>query len=342
MDELSSRKKQILSNVVEMYIKSGEPIGSKGLLEHSDLNCSSATVRNEMNELDQMGYLVQPHTSAGRIPSEKGYRYYVDNLMVKREIDEFTKRLIDASVYSAAGDPEKLVNKARELLADLTKCAAVSSAPSGETDLIRKIELVPVGKHSAMMVLLTSNGILKSRLCRTDNELEISVLEKFYSITDTFFVGKPAGEISPASVQTIAASIDDDYFTMLPLLAAVSELAMSTNDSKIILGGSSNLLAVKDYGASAVTLLDFLSKKEPLSEVIQSSKGPLDLKIGSENIYEQLKDSSVLVAKYKVNGDESGSISLIGPTRMDYETVIPNIRYLTDLLGKFITAALEE
>ena len=342
MAELSERKKQILANVVEMYIKSGEPVGSKGLISSSGLNCSSATVRNEMNELDQMGYLLQPHTSAGRIPSEKGYRYYVDNLMPVREIDEFTKRMIDAGIAPAAGDPEKLVNRARELLADITKCAAVSTAPVGEMNVIRKIELVPVGRHTAMMVLLTSNGILKSRLCRIDTDFSVNILEQFYKISESFFIGKPSGEISPADIQTIAASVDTDYFVMLPLLAAVSDLSVSTNDSRIIIGGGANLLSRKDYGDQAIPLLEFLNRKEPLSEVIRSSKDDLNIRIGSENMFKQLEKSSVVVAKYSVNGDNSGSISVVGPTRMDYKTVISSMKYLTDLLGRLITSALEE
>ena len=342
MPELSERKKQILANVVEMYIKSGEPVGSKGLISSSGMNCSSATVRNEMNELDQMGYLVQPHTSAGRIPSEKCYRYYVDNLMPRRDVDEFTKRMIDAGIAPAAGDPEKLVNRARELLADITKCAAVSTAPVGEMNVIRKIELVPVGMHTAMMVLLTSNGILKSRLCRIDSDFNVTILEQFYNIVESFFIGKPSGEISPAEIQTIAASVESNYFVMLPLLAAVSDLSGSTNDSRLILGGGANLLSRKDYGDKAIPLLEFLNKKEPLSEVIRSSKDDLSIRIGSENLFKQLEDSSVVVSKYSVKGDNSGSISVIGPTRMDYESVISSMRYLSDLLGRLITSALEE
>lgn len=342
MSELSERKKQILASVVEMYVKTGEPVGSKSLIAFTGMTCSSATVRNELNELDSMGYLVQPHTSAGRIPLEKGYRYYVDNLMKNNEIDEFTRRMIDAGVSPAAGDPEKLLNRARDILADITKCACVSTAPVGAMNLIRKIELVPVGNHTAMMVLLTSNGILKSRLVRIDSELNVKIFEKFYNIVQTFFIGQPAGEISPASIQTVAASVDEDYFVMLPLMAAVSDLAGSTNDSKLVLGGSSNLLSLKDYGDRAVSLLEFLNRKEPLAEVINSSKDPFNVKIGSENMYKQLEDSSVIVSKYKVKDDNLGTISVIGPTRMDYEKVIPSVRYLTDLVGRLITSALEE
>ncbi len=342
MTALSDRKNQILSSVINMYIKNGEPVGSKNLISATGMNCSSATVRNELNELDSLGYLLQPHTSAGRIPSEKGYRYYVDNLMVTRDLDEFTKMTVDTRLLTAAGDPEKLINTARELLADITNCACVTTTPVGIMNLIRKIEIVPVSTHTAMMVLLTSNGILKSRLCRIDYELDSRILEKFYNIVKTYFIGQPAGEISQASIQTVAASFDEDYFAMLPLLAAVSDLACSITDSRFVLGGSSNLITVRDYGESVISLLEFLKRKEPIVEVINSSKGSFSIKIGSENMYKQLFDSSVIISKYKVKDDDSGTLSIIGPTRMDYETVIPGVRYLSDMVGKLITSALDE
>lgn len=342
MTALSDRKNQILSSVINMYIKNGEPVGSKSLITATGMNCSSATVRNELNELDSLGYLLQPHTSAGRIPSEKGYRYYVDNLMVIRELDEFTKMAIDSRLLTAAGDPEKLINTARELLADITKCACVTTTPVGVMNLIRKIEIVPVSVHSAMMVLLTSNGILKSRLCRIDNGIDTQILDKFYNIVKTYFIGQPASEISQASIQTVAASVNEDYFAMLPLLAAVSDLAGSITDSRFVLGGSSNLITVRDYGENVISLLEFLKRKEPIVEVINSSKEPFSIKIGSENMYRQLFDSSVIISKYKVRDDDSGTLSIIGPTRMDYETVIPGVRYLSDMVGKMITSALDE
>lgn len=342
MKELSERKKQILAAVVEQYIKTGEPLGSKELLALTGMSVSSATVRNEMSDLASMGYLEQPHTSAGRIPSQSGYRYYVDHLMKNREVDEINRRLIEAGVSSAVGDPEKLIAQAGEVLADLTKCACVSTAPGGDSMVIRRIELVPVGVHTAMLVLLTSNGILKSRLCRLDTELTAKICEEFYNIVDSTIVGKPAGEISVASMQTVAATAGSNPLTMIPLMAAVCELASSTANSKIILGGSSNLFAHKDYSHDAVELLDFLSRKEPITEVMTGSKEPLNVKIGRENLYRQLENSSVIVAKYSVGDSDSGTIGIIGPTRMDYENIIPSVKYLTNLVGRLITQALEE
>lgn len=342
MSELSERKKQILAAVVEQYIKTGEPVGSKGLLSTTGMSVSSATIRSEMSELAAMGYLEQPHTSAGRVPSQKGYRYYVDNLMKPREIDELNRRVLEAGVSSAAGDPEKLIVQASNVLADLTKCACVSTTPGGDAMIIRKIELVPVGVHSAMLVLLTSNGILKSRLCRLDCELTPKICEEFYNIVDSCIIGKPASEISVVSMQTAAASVDGDAFAMLPLMAAVCELAGSTANSRITLGGSSNLFFCKDYGSDAVELLEFLNKREPISAVMDGITSPLDVKIGRENLYRQLANSSVIVAKYSVGGKDSGTIGLIGPTRMDYENIIPCVKYLTNLVGKMITQAIEE
>lgn len=342
MNELSDRKKLILAAVVDRYIKTGEPVGSKELLTLTGMSVSSATVRNEMSELAAMGYLEQPHTSAGRVPSQKGYRYYVDNLMKPREIDELNRRMIEAGISSAAGDPERLIAQAGEVLADLTKCASISTAPGGEAMVIRRIELVPVGVHSAMLVLLTSNGILKSRLCRLDCELTARIIEQFYNIVESCIIGKSASDISVADMQTVAATVDGDVFAMLPLMAAVCELARSTANSKIMLGGSSNLFSHKEYGSDALELLDFLNKKEALTAVFNENKAPLNVKIGKENLYRQLENSSVIIAKYSVGGDNSGTIGLIGPTRMDYENIIPSIKYLTDLVGSLITQAIEE
>lgn len=342
MADLSERKKLILAAVVEQYIRTGEPVGSKGLLEASDLNVSSATVRNEMSELDTMGYLEQPHTSAGRIPSSRGYRYYIDNLMKNREIDDLNRRLIEAGISSVAGDPERLLTQAGELLAEMTNCAAVSTTPPGESSIIRRIELVPVGSRTVMLVLLTSNGMLRSRLCRLECEFKPKIAEMFYNITASTLVGRSVSEIGVAAMQTAAASLGADAIMMLPLLAGASELAQSAAQSQIKLEGQSNLLSNGGYGSSVGELMEFLNRGEPISRVINSASGGFDVKIGSENLFRQLEKSSVIIARCNVAGKDGGSIGLIGPTRMDYERIIPSVRYLTDLVGRLITQALEE
>lgn len=342
MTELSERKKLILATVVDLYIKTGVPVGSKGVIEATGMNVSSATVRNEMSELDALGYLEQPHTSAGRIPSSRGYRYYIDNLMKNREIDDISRKLIEAGISSAAGDPESLISKAGELLADMTKCAVVSATVSGESSVIRRIEMVPIGKCTVMLVLLTSSGLLRSRLCRLDCELTSSICETFYNLTSATLIGRPVSEIGVATMQTAAASLGADVLTMLPLLAAASDLAASVSGSQIKLEGQSNLISNGFYGSAAPELMEFLNKSEPISRIINNSGGVFDVRIGNENLYKQLENSSVIVSRYNVSGNDVGALGLIGPTRMDYERIIPGIRYITDLVGRLITQALEE
>lgn len=340
--ELSDRKKKILAAVVEQYIKTGEPVGSKSLLEYQPMSLSSATVRNEMAELSSMGLLEQPHTSAGRIPSHKGYRYYVDNLMGRTELDEKVRKHIENAVSEKSGDADSLLSRAGEVLANITNCAAVSAATVGESAVIKRIEMVPIGTRTAMLVLLTSTGILKSKICRADSEITPSLSESFYNVTSAALVGRPLCDVNLATMQTLAASVGCDAFAMLSLLAGVTELARDASQVDVRLDGQSNLLNYVELEQNAYELMEFLRKGEPLGDIVTLNKNDLDVLIGKENKYRQLEHSSVIMARYSVKNQDGGTIGLIGPTRIDYAKLIPSVKYLTDLVGRILTKALEE
>lgn len=340
--EISERKQKILAAIVEQYIETGEPVGSKGLVEKLGLALSSATIRNEMSELSALGLLEQPHTSAGRIPSHSGYRYYVDNLMNKYELNAPQRRKIEADMSTGEGDPERLLEKAGEVLADLTNCAAVSTMPKGESVLIKRIEIVPIGTRTAMIVLLTSGGIIRSRVCRLDFELSGSMIELFYNLTAAKLLGYPIRDVNTVMLQTLAASLGIEALAMLPLLATVADLSRDAEETEVMLGGQSNLLNHREFSGNAHELMDFLNKSEPLNRLISASKNRLDIMIGKENLYRQLENSSIILARYSVGLKEGGVIGLIGPTRIDYARLIPSVRYLTDLVGSLLTQALEE
>lgn len=340
--ELSERKQKILAAIVELYIKTGEPVGSKGLLKELDMNISSATVRNEMSDLVTQGYLEQPHTSAGRIPSNQGYRYYVDHLMRRQDVDEKLQRLIHAGIAQGADDPAILLENAVAVLAELTHCAAVSTTPIGEKATVRRIELVPVGRHVVMLVLLTSTGVLKSRMCRLGVTIDSGLLETFYNVANTAFVGCAVSDIDPVMLQSLAASLGENSLTMMPVLAAVSDLAASAVRAQVMLEGQSNLLGHKEYADNAYELMEFLNKGEPLNRIISRSKNGLEVHIGKENQYVQLENSSLILAKYFIHGDQAGAIGVIGPTRIDYAKLIPSVQYLTQLVSDLMSQALED
>lgn len=339
--QLSPRKDKILAAVVESYIKTGEPVGSKSLM--SSLCVSSATIRNEMSELAALGYLEQPHTSAGRIPTNEGYRYYVDNLMGIRHLDSSVKHRIEAGVSIKNASPEAILARASEFLADMTECATVSTTPSGENATIKRVEFVPVGTRTGMIVLLTSTGMIKSKVCRSDYDLTSSVIEKFYNVVKSTFIGMSLDDIDTAALQTLVASMGADALAMIPFVSTVSELASEAMKTVVMLSGQSNILRYgSEYGSTAYEILDFLRRGEPISRLLAQTKEGVGVTIGDENKFKQLENTSVITAHYTIDGEKGGTIGIIGPTRIDYASLIPSVRYLTDLVGGLLTQALKE
>lgn len=339
--ELSKRKNKILCAVIEHYIQTGEPIGSKVLLEKLDISVSSATIRNEMSELAEIGLLEQTHISSGRIPTHKGYRYYIDKLMADRTLDDAQKRRIDLMVGKHFNNPEKLLIQAGLILADITDCAVITSTPTDESALIVKIELIPVSKKTAIVALLTSTGILKSRVCRTDVELTPEMTHVFYKIISENFIGKSVSEIGKVILQNLVVSFDEYSLAMTPIIVTLSELAQEIIKAEILLEGQTNLLNYREFGNNVYEIMEFLRRTEPLTDLLLSRKKPIDVLIGKENPYEQLENSSIIISGYKVNGFECGSLGVIGPTRMDYASLVPRVRYLTDLVSKLLSQTLD-
>lgn len=339
---LSERKQKILAAVVEQYIRTGEPVGSKGLMGELDFSVSSATIRNEMSELDLSGYLDQPHTSSGRVPSQMGYRYYIDNLMGRQELDKEEKALMESCINSIFGDPERVIGQASEVLAQITNCAAVSTTISSEKAVIRKIEFLPVSEHIAMIVLLTSTGVLKSRMCRSDFAIDSGTPEAFYNVVGKHFLSKPVSDIDIASLQSVAAKLGERTLSLTPFLITLARLAQEAARAEVILEGQTNLLShSKDYNAGVYELLNFLRRSEPLSNIVKSDSDSLMIFIGKENIYKELENSSVIISRYSV-GDSGGAFGIIGPTRINYSKVIPSIEYISGLVGQWLSRTLED
>lgn len=344
--EMTERKEKILAAIVEKYIQSGEPVGSKALVDSLGFSVSSATIRNEMADLIEMGYLEQPHTSAGRIPSSMGYRYYVENLMTAYDMPASEKSLISTKLREASGEPHRVLEKAGNILAQLTHCAAVSTTPSDNEAVIKRIELVPVGTRTAMVVMLTSSGILKTRVCRTDSEITIDVAESFYNIAMQNFIGKPASQITIARIQTLALSLGEKALTMTPLLVALADLAEMTERTELLLEGQTNLLSHKEFETNAFELMDFLRRSEPLNKIFsarsEAKDGSPHILIGKENLFRELQNSTMIFSKYSIGGHESGTLGIIGPTRVDYARLIPSLKYLTDVVGIILSDNMED
>lgn len=340
--ELGKRKEMILSAIVEQYIKSGEPIGSKFLMEALPISVSSATIRNEMSELHEMGLLEQPHTSAGRIPSQAGYRYYIDNLMSTSELSENEREIIKNELERYTGSPDKLLEKAGEMLARLTGCAAVATTPTDEGAVIKHIEIMPVGTRIAMIVMMTSSGIIKNGICRVETEITRDMIDCFYSIVNECFIGRPVSDVGTVMIQTLVASLGSNALSMSPLFVVLADIASQALQAEIRLEGEQNLLHHREFGNNAYEMMQFFDEKEKLERALSGSKNPLEVIIGKENMYRQLENSSMIISRYTIKGHDGGVIGIIGPTRINYAKLIPSIEYLTDLVSKMLTDTFED
>lgn len=343
---LPNRRQKILAAIVEQYIATGEPVGSNALLSKLDISVSSATIRNDMAVLTKLGYIYQPHTSAGRIPTQSGYRYYVDNLMQVAELGESDRRRIEAGVDERSGDPEALLTKAGEALVDFTNYAAVATTPSDEHAVIKNVEIVPVSPRVAMIVLMTSTGILKSKACRADMELTPALLETCRSTVAEAFVGKPLAEIGTVMIQTLVASLGAQALTLSPLFSAIADLAEEASQSQVRLEGQSSLLGYREYADNLPELLNFLHQSGPLGMLLSSgdpsSETGIEVRIGSENRYKELSGSTTIISRYRIGDRATGAIGIIGPTRMNYSRLIPSIKYLSDIVSKTLSDVYEE
>ena len=257
--ELTPRKERILSSVVAGYIKSGEPVGSKAIAD--EVGVSSATVRNEMAGLIELGLLEQPHTSAGRIPSQKGYREYVDHLMKVPELKEEERRAFDSMLLSGSYDPEKLLGRASRLLSGVTRCVGIATTPSGDAARVKAVQFVQTSRRTAMLILMSSAGTMKNRVFHCDFDLTNDILRVFFRVFNGKLAGKAVADITPALLQGIGVSLGQMYVLMGAPMRALLEVARDTMGTEVFLGGQMNLLFYPELEhGGARRVMDFLEQ----------------------------------------------------------------------------------
>lgn len=341
--ELGARKQQIVSAIVDAYIRTGEPIGSKALVCALDQAVSSATIRNDMADLASAGFLAQPHTSAGRVPTAKAFRFYLDRLLACRPLSEACQREIDEVLETASGDPEKLIAVASELLANETGVAAIAATPDQKGSTVRQIELLPLGVRTAAVLLMTDNGNLDSRVCRLDAECEPAVLSQITEHLNCEFAGKALSEIGLAQAQRLLVQLGGYGLSYAPLLTAFVDLVRESAQADVRLSGQLNLLQHPDYPLDqARSLLSLLSRREWLNGMLTAHPDGLRVVLGSESQRPELSGSCIIMTRYTLGDRANGSLGLIGPVRMDYAQTIPRLQYVAQSVGRLLTQLFED
>lgn len=340
--QLSTRKQKILAAVIDLYVSTGEPVGSKAICDILDFSVSSATVRNELSELSEMGLLDQPHTSAGRVPSHKGYRLYIDTLMKRRPLSSEEQRYIDSLLLPSAYDPQKLLDGVARALAGMTRFAAVSITPSSGEAEIRAIQFVQTSRRTAMVILMTSAGTMKSRVFHCDFDLTPDILRVFYRVLNERLVGLPVSTITPAYIQSLAVSLGDMSMLMSSPLMALLDVAQDAMQAEVLTDGEMNLLFYREFSQDELRrIMDFLSRPQELSRMLMKPANNVRVLIGEETDQPELSGSSVVVSRYAVGGKDAGALAIVGPTRMNYSRIISNIEYLSNSVGRMLTELMD-
>ena len=341
--DLSERKLKILSSIVDSYVKSGDPISSKLICSLLDTNVSSATVRNEMAELTEFGLLEQPHTSAGRVPTQLGYRIYVDELMQRKTISRKNRQLIDEVFAKKIDSPENILKKASQLLANITNFAVVTTKLSIDKNFIKSIQFLKVGENSAVLIILASSGTVKNRFFKCNFIVDFDVVELFNSVLNKNFIGVLLSEITSEYIVSVVKSLENTGLIMLDILNAVLETAKEIEKRDIYAEGQMNLLLTSEFSADSAMEVIKLLKQPNLIEglFLENNIGRTNVFIGKETQLKELNNSSIIVTKYSVNGKNVGSIGIVGPTRMDYGDLIANLEYVANSIGCVFEDILE-
>nr|WP_251447187.1 heat-inducible transcriptional repressor HrcA [Vermiculatibacterium agrestimuris] len=338
--DLSERKKKILRAVIESYVQTAEPIGSKAVADLAGLNVSSATIRNDMADLEEQGYLEQPHTSAGRIPSPKGYRLYVNELMDEYKLSMQETDRINAALHMRMKALDKVIDEAGRVVAKLTQYPAFALAAAPEQVTIRRFDLLLVEQNAFIAVVMTDTNVVRNKLFRLDREFSQAQLQMLGTLLNTGFTGLTLAQLSPELLRVAQHAAQEAYDLIELVVSFAGEVLEELTRRSVHTAGIANLLDHPEYQSleKAQPLMSFLSEEEfrPFSLGEQSGVGA-DIVIGPENVAEALKDSSVVMASYDLGDGMRGLIGVVGPTRMDYAKISARLSYFAKGLSWIVS-----
>ena len=338
-EQLGERKVKILDAIIRNYLATGEPVGSRTISKYTDLNLSSATIRNEMSDLEELGYIVQPHTSAGRIPSDKGYRFYVDHLM--EEKDREVKEMKDF-VIEKTEKMDQVLKQVAKMLANNTNYATLVSAPTYSANKIKFIQLSNVDESHILAVIVLNSNIVKNQMIEVEEQLDNETILKLNILLNTALNGLSLQEINLGTIAKLKEQAGIHSTIVGDVLDALAQTLSENEDLQIYTSGATNILKYPELSdaESATNLLSTFEEKDELLNLVteslsddQNEKGNgIQVYIGNEAPVQTMKDCSIVTATYDLGEGVKGTIGIVGPKRMDYENVVDNLKNLKSQL----------
>lgn len=334
--DLNERKLRILQAIVNDFIRTGEPVGSRTLSKKFDMGVSPATIRNEMADLEEMGFLTHPHTSAGRIPSDKGYRLYVNSLMEKYELPNEAKQIISSRLHDNFMELDKTIERAANILSDITKLTSFAITPKQDEDILKYINILPVDKHTVVLMIVSESGKVSNTALHIEapyTEENINLLSKTLTYN---YRGKT---VSQALTGNIIKDFESDIEALSKLAENIMPNFVKTLENMLNVdlytSGITNIFSTPEFNDidRAKEFLEMMSRKEDLTKNLVNRQNGVIITIGDENSEEILPDCSLITATYHIDGKLVGKIGVIGPKRMRYDEITSIVEFMTENLS---------
>lgn len=329
---LDERKKKILKAIIQTYQETGEPVGSRTISKYTDLNLSSATIRNEMSDLTDMGYIIQPHTSAGRIPSDKGYRFYVDTMMAEKEqkIAEMKEFMIEKTDRM-----EKVLKQVVKILATNTNYATMITGPRYQSNKLKFIQLSRVNELQLVAVVVAEGNVIRNQIINLEEEMDDETILKLNLLLNTNLNGLPIAEINLGLIARMKEQAGIHSGVVATVLDAVANtIQVDDEEMEIYTSGATNIFKYPELSdsAKASELISTFEEKQQLADLVRETMGEentgIQVYIGNEAPIQTMKDCSIVTATYDLGEGMQGTIGIIGPKRMDYENVVDSLKTL--------------
>ncbi len=331
--DLGERKRRILQAIIDDYITTADPVGSRSIAKKHDLGISSATIRNEMADLEEMGYLEQPHTSAGRIPSYRGYRLYVDQLMNQYRLTISEINAIHDSMQLKIRELDQLIQQYSKLISEITQYTTVVLTPQMKTSSIKHLQLIPIDVYNVLLVVVNNTGIVKNKAIRFSAEVDTVFLNNLTNLLNRKLAGLTIEEINLPKIQEIQREMQLNEEILIPILNFISDAVNDIDTADVFLGGTTNIFNFPEYNdiEKAKNFLSFLEHKNDLHKLLNNIETDNKIKIiiGEENEFLEMKDCSLVMSRYSIGKKIVGTIGIIGPTRMEYAKVVSSLDYMT-------------
>lgn len=335
---MDKRAQILLKTLVEQYISDGQPIGSRTLLQHSGLEVSAATIRNVMSDLERLGFIASPHTSAGRIPTQKGYRFFVDSLLTVKPLE--SKEIQRIQHEFSTPDPQELINNAADMLSQLSQFAGVVMIPKRKAVTFKHLEFLPLSEKRILVIIVTTDGNVQNRIIMADKPYSTTDLVQATNYFNHHFVGHTFDEVHQKLHEELK-QMQTDINRLMAAALEMSDKANSAAKSHVVIAGERNLLQADDLSSNVASLrklFELFERRTQLMQLLDNSQRAqgIQIFIGGESHYLPLDECSMITAPYEADGQIVGTLGVIGPTRMAYERVIP----IVDVTAKLLSNAL--